>query len=237
VARTVNPAAYALRRDAFVDAAERLIQTRGFEQMSIQDVLDELDTSRGAFYHYFDSKVALLEAVVERMVVDAATALQPLVRDARLSAVDKLKHLFAGVSQFKSDQRELVLGMTRVWLSDDNVLVRDRLRRLTAERLTPLLAAIVRQGHVEGSMTVSSVDDSARVLVSLWQGLNEVASELYLARQANALTLADVERSIAAYLEAFERILGLPSGSLPADHQIIGDWFGQLPPPSQERAR
>ena len=70
MARTLNPAAHAVRRDAFVDAAQRLIQAKGYEEMSIQDVLDELGASRGAFYHYFDSKAALLEAVVERMVDD-----------------------------------------------------------------------------------------------------------------------------------------------------------------------
>jgi hypothetical protein len=32
--RTLDPAAHALRRDAFVDAAQRLIQTKGYEQMS-----------------------------------------------------------------------------------------------------------------------------------------------------------------------------------------------------------
>ena len=68
MARTLDPAAHALRRDAFVDSAQRLMQARGYEEMTIQDVLDDLDTSRGAFYHYFDSKAALLDAVVERMV-------------------------------------------------------------------------------------------------------------------------------------------------------------------------
>ena len=68
MARTLNPEVHAVRRDAFVDAAQRLIQARGYEQMSIQDVLDEVDASRGAFYHYFDSKAALLDAVVDRMI-------------------------------------------------------------------------------------------------------------------------------------------------------------------------
>ena len=61
MARTVNATVYAVRRDAFIDAAQRLIQAKGYEQMSIQDVLDELDASTGAFYHYFDSKAALLD--------------------------------------------------------------------------------------------------------------------------------------------------------------------------------
>ena len=61
--RTLNPLAHAIRRDAFLDVAERLIRIKGYEQMTVQDVLDELDASKGAFYHYFDSKEALLQAV------------------------------------------------------------------------------------------------------------------------------------------------------------------------------
>jgi AcrR family transcriptional regulator len=226
VARTLDPTAHAIRRDAFVDAAQRLIQSQGFDQMSIQDVLDALATSRGAFYHYFDSKVALLEAVVERMVVDGTASLKPVLADPHLSALDKLRRLIAGVNAYKSARRDLVLGFTQVWFSDDNVLVRDKLRRLTVAHLTPLLAAIVQQGITEGTFTLGNLPEpTARVLVSLWQGLNELASELFLERQAGTVTLEAVERTIAAYLEAFERILGVPSGSLPLDHATIREWF------------
>jgi AcrR family transcriptional regulator len=227
LARTINTAVHTLRRDAFVDAAQRLIQTKGFDDMSIQDVLDELDASRGAFYHYFDSKLGLLEAVVERMVIGATASLEPVIADPRLSALDKLVRLFAGIRDFKSERRELMLAFTRVWMSDENVLVRDRLRRLTAARLTPLLARIVRQGQAEGTLAVRSPEATANVLVCLWQGLSERASELYLARQADAIALEDVERILSAYLEAFERILGLAHGSLPRDQSTVREWFGE----------
>ena len=39
MARTRDPVAHAVRRDTFLDAAQRLIATKGFHAMSIQDVL------------------------------------------------------------------------------------------------------------------------------------------------------------------------------------------------------
>jgi AcrR family transcriptional regulator len=162
MARMLKPTAHAARRDAFVDAAKRLIRSRGYEQMSVQNVLDDLGASRGAFYHYFDSKVALLEAVVERMVDESVAGLQPLLADTNLCAIDKLRGLFAGVARFKAADRELVCGLTRTWLSDDNALARDKLRRLTVERLTPVLAVIVRQGQREGSFVPASPAATAR---------------------------------------------------------------------------
>src|SRR5262245_27659100 len=109
--RTVNPASYTVRRDAFIDTAQRLIQAKGYEQMSIQDVLDELDVSRGAFYHHFESKAALLAAVVERMVVAATAALGPMLADSHLSALEKLSRLFSGIARWKAERKDLVLAL------------------------------------------------------------------------------------------------------------------------------
>jgi AcrR family transcriptional regulator len=225
--RTLDPEAHAVRRDAFADAAQRLIQTKGYEQMSLQDVLDELDASRGAFYHYFDSKVALLDAVVERMV-DAVTAtLVPIVDDRDLSPLQKLLGVFSGIGRWKTERTDLMLAIMNVWLSDENALVRERMRQRTTIRLTPLLTRIVRQGKAEGVFTVSSAEHATVVVVSLALGLNETASRLFVARQADAVSFEDVERTIAAFSEAFERILGLPAGSwTPVDAPTLRFWFG-----------
>jgi len=223
--RTVNHASRAIRRDAFVDAAQRLIASKGYEQMSIQDVLDTLDASRGAFYHYFDSKMALLEAVLERAVVDATANVERILSDSNISALAKLSRLLTDIAEYKNERQDLIRGL-QVWLSDDNVLVRDKLRRMTVARLTPLLAPIVRQGSAEGVFSVSSPDETARVLVSLLQALNELASELFVKRQADAISLADVEQTLSAYIEAVERILGVPAGSLPRQQRTLEKWFG-----------
>jgi AcrR family transcriptional regulator len=227
VVRTRNREAHATRRDSFVDAARGLIESRGYEQLSIQDVLEELGASKGAFYHYFDSKQALLEAVVDQMVEAAVVAQTPLLMDPTVSAPEKMKGLFAGISRYKNARQELMVGILETWISDDNAVVREKLRRGVSARLTPLLAVIVRQGKTAGDFTVGSPDEAASVLVSLILGLQDKATELYVARQAGATTLEEVERTIAAYIEAFERVLGAPAGSVfPIDAALVRQWFG-----------
>src|SRR4029078_10435320 len=114
MARTVDPTAHALRRDEFIDVAQRLIAQKGYDALSIQDVLDELGASKGAFYHYFDSKAALLDAVVERMVLQATDGMAPIIDDPDLRALDKLRTLFATMGQWKWERSELVLALLRV---------------------------------------------------------------------------------------------------------------------------
>ena len=230
MARVVDAAAHALRRDAFVEAAQRLVHTKGYEQMSLQDVLDETDASRGAFYHYFDSKGALLEALVERMVDDVTETLVPVAADPGLPALQKLEGVFGGIARWKAENMDLrvepLLAFVRVWLSDENAIVRERCRQRTAVRLTPLLTRIVRQGKEEGVFSVGSAEHTAEVLVSLILVANETISRLFVARQADTITFEDVERSIRAYFEAFERVLGLPARSWPTvDTATLRFWF------------
>jgi AcrR family transcriptional regulator len=226
--RTQNPTAHAVRRDSFVDAAQGFIQSKGYEQMSIQDVLDELGASKGAFYHYFDSKQALLQAVVDRMVDAAVAAQTPLVMDPTVSAPEKIHGLFAGISRYKNARPELMTAILETWMSDDNAVVRERVWRGVSARLTPMLAEIVRQGNTEGHFDVGSPDDSAAILMALTMGLNQRAIELYVARQAGTITLEDVERTIGAYVEAFDRVLAAPPGSVvPVDLAVVRQWFGK----------
>jgi AcrR family transcriptional regulator len=227
MARTLDPAAHAVRRDTFLDAAQRLIQVKGYEQMSIQDVLAEVGTSKGAFYHYFDSKAALLEGVIDRMVIGATTAIRPVLDDPERTALDKFNGMFQGIASFKTQRRELLLGVLETWLSDDNAIVREKFRRGVVASITPILTSIIRQGVREGTFSVTSPEHAARVLVALLLGANEHASALYLGNHAGQIPFEAVEGALNAYPEAMARILGAPPASLRwmADDRLLHEWF------------
>lgn len=227
MARTVNTTLRTVRRDAFLDVAQRFVQTKGFDAMSIQDLLDQLDASKGAFYHYFDSKQALLEAVVERFADAALVTIAPVLSDANLPAIRKLERIFSGIASFKAQQKEFVLGIIEVWNSDDNAIVREKLRRLTVNRLVPLLSLVIEQGIKEGAFAAESPDETATVLTSLMLGFQQQANDLFIARQAGTIGFDVVQRSVAANTEAYERILGIPKGSLTIiDEPTLRFWFG-----------
>src|ERR1700752_3903655 len=126
MARSVNEKEYALKRNQILDVTQRLIYTKGYEQMAIQDILDELLISKGAFYHYFDSKPALLEALIERMQQEALQLFTPIVQDQHLPALDKLqRYIDAGV-RWKTARKTFLIELLRVWYTDHNAIVRQK---------------------------------------------------------------------------------------------------------------
>ena len=80
------------RRNEILDATQQLVITKGYERMTIQDVIDRLQISKGAFYHYFDSKQALLDALIQRIQVEAVGFIQPLLDNTQMPALEKLRN-------------------------------------------------------------------------------------------------------------------------------------------------
>lgn len=214
MARVVNEKEHAAKRQEILIVARRLVQTRGYEKMAIQDVLDELRISKGAFYHYFESKQALLMAIIEHMLEEVFQLFLPIVRDPHLPALEKLQGYFSLIVRWRTERKAFVLELARVWLADDNAIVRQKLHTTGLKRTAPLLAAIIRQGIEEGIFTTSHPDQAGAIVLSLLEDLNEALVELLLSFDLDRGDLSQMEDTVAAYRDAVERVLGAPAGSL-----------------------
>jgi AcrR family transcriptional regulator len=230
MARSVKHEVHASKRNDILDAAQRLIYTKGYEQMSIQDVLDELKISKGAFYHYFDSKPALLEALIMRMQLEVERIVIPIVRDAGIPALAKLQRIFDTSVRWKTAHKAYLLAFLRVWYLDDNAIVRQKATATMFERVAPLLAEVLRQGIDEGTFDANDPEQVAVVALSIMVGLGEsFARELLALNPGQAAQRLEsrerLERILTAYARALERILGvLPGGIELMDARSLDEW-------------
>jgi AcrR family transcriptional regulator len=223
MARVVKKEEHAVKRNEILDAAQRLVYTKGYEQMSIQDILNDLTISKGAFYHYYASKQALLEALIDRMVEEAEPIILPIVQDPQLPALEKLHRFFDTAARWKTARKDYLLSLLRVWYADDNILIRHKALTGSIKRFAPLLAGIIRQGVAEGVMTTPFPDQIGEMALSMLQGLGDGFVELIFSHSTD---LACAKQLVAAYNDALERLLGAPAGSLNlVDKAILKEWF------------
>lgn len=226
MARTVKPHEYQDKRGQILDAAQRLIYTRGYEQLTIQDMLDELKISKGAFYHYFDSKQALLEALVERYGVEAEQIFSAILRDGQLPTLTKLQRFFDASGRWKSERKELLLALLRVWYTDDNALVRVHVEATMRARLAPMLTALIQDGAREGELSTPFPDQAGAIILALLTNAGNSISQLVLSDMPRAEAMARAERLTDAYNDAVERVLGAAPGSLRLiDGPHLRGWF------------
>jgi AcrR family transcriptional regulator len=217
---------HAVRRSELLDAAQRLIFTKGYDQMSIQDILDELHIAKGTFYHYFSSKHALLEALVQSLLDDVIELIQPIVDDPRLPAVDKIQQVFDTIGGWKSAQKNYHLTLLRVWYSDENAIARWKVRVQRVERMQPLFATIIQQGIDENTMSARDPGHTSGVVLSLIQEFIDALATAFLALEPGRDDLPRMAALVAAYTEGLARVLGIQQDMLsPVTAETLRAWM------------
>jgi len=218
--RVVKEEDYAARRNEILDVARHLVYIKGYDQMSIQDILDALKISKGAFYHYFDSKPTLLEALIDRMGEEAKAQILPLMDDPALTAVEKLRRYFSSALQWKAAQKDFMLALLRVWYSDDNAIIRQKVFTKMLKWVAPAFARVIRQGIEEGTLATDFPDQATEISLYMITALGDKFGEVILGHEQGAITLSTDERfrildgAVSAYTNALERVLGASTGSI-----------------------
>ena len=127
-------------------AAKKLFAEKGYDKTSIQDIIDKLgDLSRGAIYHHFKSK----EAILERLNTDDWHASQALCDEIAkrddMNAMEKLRSLFANSL---GDAAHLALVKATVPFFDDPATFTANMRFWSTE-LPKNLDPLIEEGQLD----------------------------------------------------------------------------------------
>jgi AcrR family transcriptional regulator len=217
-----------VRRDEILLSARKLIFTKGYEQMTIQDILNDLNIAKGTIYHYFESKHALLEAFIQQIQQETEKPFLPVLNDPHKNAVEKLQGFFDVLDTLRSANIESVVKLARIWYRDDNTVVREKINAAVTEQRAPLLNQIVRQGIAEGIFTLAYPDQSGEIILSLLQAMGNTHIRLMFAIQQGMDETSGIEQIIAthsAYMDAVEHVLGAEANCLSRlDPTLVRTW-------------
>jgi AcrR family transcriptional regulator len=196
-----NLARGAATREHLIEVATTLFAERGYEDTSIETVLQEASVSRGSLYHHFKNKEALFEAVLEAIENDIGLR----VMEAAAGATDPKEMLRLGSLAWVQLAGDPVVQ--RVLLVDaPAVLGWERWRALEERHALGLikvaLAAIADQGELEPEL----VDAFSHVVLA---AINEIA--LLIARSDQPVR--EAEQGAAAIEEMLSRLLGISAAS------------------------
>jgi TetR/AcrR family transcriptional repressor of nem operon len=95
-------------RERILDGAERLVLDRGLAGTSIDEILAETGTSKGAFFHHFPSKNHLARALVERYAANDVAVLHDFMGRAEEASDDAAAQVLEFVRLFEDAADEMV---------------------------------------------------------------------------------------------------------------------------------
>ncbi len=95
-------------RERILDSAERLVLDQGLAGTSIDQMLADAGTSKGAFFHHFPSKNHLARALVERYAANDVGYLEEYMARVEAETDDPAEQVVAFIRLFEETADEMV---------------------------------------------------------------------------------------------------------------------------------
>ncbi|MFI5607808.1 TetR/AcrR family transcriptional regulator [Amycolatopsis sp. NPDC051903] len=182
------------RIQEILTAAADLFGERGYDAVSIEDVADRLDVTKGSLYYYFASKDELGTAAIETLGDSWTVRLEELLASLDGSVSERLRallheHITIAVRDHPAALRLFLVP--RDWPDEQRARIK-ALRR----RHDRLFRDLVTEGVESGEFTVTSVDTVLQCLhasmsqAPVWcAGLSERARERAVGELADTLMM------------------------------------------------
>ena len=151
-----------------LDTASTLFLQKGYDKTTLQDIIDATKLSKGAIYHHFASKEAILIAVVDRMG-DFNSAVLAEIRDRKgLTGAEKLRELFR-TSMTLSFQGKILHMLP--FLIENPKFMALQMQSILGEAAPDYILPILKEGIADGSIRADYPEQLAEVLLlmtDLW---------------------------------------------------------------------
>ena len=203
-----------MRRGELLAAAERLFYTKGYEKTSVQDILDATNFSKGGFYHHFDSKLAVLEAICELRARECGELARRAAQETQGTAADKLNAVFHDSAIFSSGNQGFISLMIQVAYREDGALMRERMKQRQLESMQDVLAGLLLEGVKTKAFFVTDIEGSAQLLLRLYLTFTDEAAFLLAQEESEERLMEALLGKLNLYRTAIERVLVAPFGSV-----------------------
>jgi AcrR family transcriptional regulator len=206
-----------IRRAELLERAAVLFLRHGYENVSLNDLIADAGVSKGAFYHWFPSKHALVTALAERSARQAFAGIEAAVAGCTGDALDRLNAVLrAGFDVNMTMGGPEQLAAMAALLRPDNAHLYGRILAVEQELYRPLLTEVISEGIAEGIFDTFDPEGVADMIYGLAARTNsnivavlDAADEPARDRAIDALATRFRLHGLAV-----DRILGLPDGSI-----------------------
>ena len=203
-----------LKRNSILETAEKLFFEKGYEQTSIQDILDELSLSKGGFYHHFPSKEAILEEICVNRVEARFARLGMELYGNRFSPIEKLNLLLRAVSPFDRDEPKFVAMMLKICYKNRDVRICDHMRNTVTSRLKEMMDGVIAEGVKSGDFFTRHPAHIGDMLLAMAHEADDKACRIMAEDPENPERVIDIAELLSAYHDAMETLLSAPFRSI-----------------------
>lgn len=132
--------------------AAKLFATRGYDRTSIADLVEACQLSRGALYHYFESKEAILFAMLDTLVRGLQESLQQAVAEGgpARAVFERVIKVFVEYNASSPDEQIVLLNDIGALSEPEQAQIK-RVEREIVDLVTQVLRPIDKTGRMNAA--------------------------------------------------------------------------------------
>ena len=189
------------RKQELLQIAYEMFLSKGYENTSVDTIIEEAGIAKGTYYYYFESKEQMLEEVCMMMIATQAENARQIL-DSDMPLPQKLVGIIAS---FRPAQHEQEIG--DMLERPENVLMHEKVGRKIVDTVVPLVTEVVEEGIEAGLFHCDNVYERVRMIMIISNTLFD----------DYPFTGKDVE----VFIELIEKLLGAAPGTMGFVKELI----------------
>lgn len=190
------------RKQELLKIAYNMFLNKGYDNTSVDDIINEAQIAKGTYYYYFESKEAMLEEVINMMINEEVTSAKEILNRS-ISIPEKLVGVIIALRP-RIDEQEIKNTLNK----KENIIMHEKINSRVIEEAIPLLEQVVKEGIESNIFNCNYIKERLKMLLIL-------SNELFDSEEFD-------KYDVDVFIDTAEKMLGAKEGTLEFIKMLIG---------------
>lgn len=189
------------RKKELLKIAYDMFLAQGYENTSVDEIIERAQIAKGTYYYHFQSKERMLEEVID-MMIDSEAKMAEQIIAMDIPVPQKIVMMITSMKPTEAEQ-----PIKNALFQPENVLMHHKVRKKLISVITPLLSEVIKEGVNEGIFECDNITERVKMLLIISDGtFNEGSFS---------------ERDISVFIDMTEKLLGAENGTMSFIYELI----------------
>ena len=189
------------RKKELLKIAYDMFLAQGYENTSVDEIIERAQIAKGTYYYHFQSKERMLEEVID-MMIDSEAKMAEQIITMDIPVPQKIVMMITSMKPTEAEQ-----PIKNDLVQPENVLMHHKVRKKLITVIAPRLSEVIEEGVNEGIFECDNITERVKMLLIISDGtFNEGSFS---------------ERDISVFIDMTEKLLGAENGTMSFIYDLI----------------
>ncbi len=193
------------KRNLILDSLETLLEEKKLQNISVSDIAQKANISKGSIYYYYPSKDAILNALIERSYKMPLETAKQLANQSGIPLFTRIAMLFQSCcsvsATFIRENRTQEVASIQ-----EKTYIHQKYTNYMIKKLKPELAAMIKQGIELGEIHFDNPEALAEIVL--------IVLVIKLDNTLIPSSEKEIKNTLNGLISLLEKGAGIPAGTL-----------------------